>query len=153
MIKHVKNSGGQALVEFALVLGITLFLLLAIFEAFGLYRQRYGLDQVAREGARLAAEYGGGAPEVEAYIRQQLGSLLLDTADIKIEVAALSFDGAHLVPVTPARAYCHYGEFISVTVAAPWQITIPGAGLFVTAFVGDGIHQAEHIDKCWRGGS
>lgn len=153
MHKNIQKDSGQGLVEFALTLGIALLLFLTMIEAFGLYRQRYGLDQVAREGARLAAEYGGNAPEVEVYIQQQLANLLLDTNDVKIEVAALYFDGSQIVPVYPARAYCNYGDFVSVTVQAPWRVTIPGAGLFVNAFISDGIHQAEHIDKCWRGGS
>jgi Flp pilus assembly protein TadG len=143
---------GQGLVEFALILGVFLFLFLIMIEAFGLYRQRYGLDQVAREGARLAAEYGGNAPEVERYVLQQLENLLLDTTEVKVAVTAHEFTGTEIVPVSPPRSTCAYGEFVAVTVSAPWRVSIPGGGLFVQMITGDGIHRAEHLDKCWRSG-
>jgi Flp pilus assembly protein TadG len=152
VVNQSTKQEGQALVEFALVLGIFLFLFLVMIEAFGLYRQRYGLDQVAREGARLAAEYGGNAPEVERYILQQLDNLLLDTADVTITVTAHEFTGREILPISPTRSTCAYGEFVAVTVSAPWRVSIPGGGLFVQMITSDGLHRAEHLDKCWRSG-
>lgn len=150
--KNLTRQKGQTLVEFAMVLGIFLLLLLVIMEAFNLYRQRYGLDQVAREAARLAAEYGGNAPEVESYVLFQLEKLLLDTEDVSITVVAHTFsdDGTEIVPIFPIRSNCTYGEFITVRVTMPWSVSIPGGGLFVQAITDNGTHSAEHLDKCWR---
>jgi hypothetical protein len=150
--KHQTKESGQALVESALVMGLLLLLFILGLEGYRLIRQRQTLDQVARAGARVAAEYGGDTAEVQALIQKQLQLLNVDAAMVAVEVTAYHFDGATITPVTPKRSHCVYGDFIAVQLRQPWRVELPVLGLFVQAISQNGEFTAVYLDKCWRGG-
>ncbi|MGN0547583.1 MAG: TadE/TadG family type IV pilus assembly protein [Acutalibacteraceae bacterium] len=55
MKKKLKNENGQAMVEFALVLPILLFVVCGIIDFGWLFYNQLSLDNACREGARYAA--------------------------------------------------------------------------------------------------
>ncbi|MFH1277905.1 MAG: TadE family protein [Candidatus Eisenbacteria bacterium] len=76
MIDRKKDSRGQAVVEFALVLPLILLILLGITEFGRAFWTLNVVSQAAREGARLAA-VGGDQAAVEARVM-----LVLDAANV-----------------------------------------------------------------------
>lgn len=99
----IKNSRGQALVEFALVLPVLLLLIVGSME-FGLIIHKYMVvAEAAREGARSAA-VGGSNATVTSVVTAAASQIPADQLIISV------------TPGTRVR-----GEGVTVTVGAPVQ--------------------------------
>ena len=72
------NQNGQSLVEFGLVVGLIIIVMLGSFEIFNLLQQKADLDRMILQVARQAGEFGGvgssgeGEQELKAFIKFQL---------------------------------------------------------------------------------
>ena len=83
MIRRRRGSGGQATVEFALLLPVAVVALLVVAQIGLVVRARVMLTHAAREGARIAA-VGGTDAEVSAAV-VEAGSL--DPAQLTVRVS------------------------------------------------------------------
>ncbi|MEM7801011.1 MAG: TadE family protein, partial [Chloroflexota bacterium] len=66
------RESGQNLLEFAAVLALALVFLFAAVEISSVFQQKSDLDNMVRQAAQQAGEFGGGKDEVEAFIRKQM---------------------------------------------------------------------------------
>ncbi|MNS34425.1 TadE-like protein [compost metagenome] len=106
MMKPPAKRAGQALVELALLLPVLLLLLGTVIEFGGLYQQSALVAGAAREGARVAAT---GGPDAEV-------SSAVSAYDARLAAAQ----------VTVAPAVRTSGQDVTVTVAVPVALTMPG---------------------------
>ena len=158
-----RRQNGQSLVEFALILGLIVVLMIIAFDVFNLLQQKADLDKMVLQAARQAGEFGGsgaagdGSNEVIDYIEAQMISMNYDTSTISGAVGSLVLDTKDLTgttisdPTLPGTAIdeCRYGQFITVTMQVPWQTNIPVA-LFFNGFNGAGTFTISATARCWR---
>ncbi|MEM8856980.1 MAG: TadE/TadG family type IV pilus assembly protein [Chloroflexota bacterium] len=155
---------GQSLVEFALILGLIVVLMIISFDVFNLLQQKADLDKMILQAARQAGEFGGsgatgdGSSEVVDYIEAQMTSMSYDAATISAAVSTLVLDTKTFTggPISDpdlvsgtAIDECNYGEFITVTMQVPWNTNIPIA-LFFNGFNGAGTFVISGTARCWR---
>lgn len=76
MAKATRDSRGQALVEFALILPVIIFLLMAIMEGGRIFSAYIELQSVARDGARYASIHCTTANVPEAQIETWVSNTL-----------------------------------------------------------------------------
>ena len=153
--KPINMEQGQNIVEFALILGLMLVFLFASIEITNLLQQKADLDNVVKQAARQAGEFGGGREEIEAYIRQQMrymnyqdGRINNALATLKLE--AQNFNGTTFIPVPPPNNdECTYGQFIAVTMQVDAQVDIP-AFLFFEEFSRGIPLTVSNTARCWR---
>jgi len=112
MLRFMKNTKGQAVVEFALVLPILVFLLLAIMEGGRIFGSYLELQHAARDGARWAAVHTEKTREqVTDYVKGRLAFL----DDSKLDQA-----GNVVLNRDPAR-----NEWVKLTLEYPLEILTP----------------------------
>lgn len=152
---------GQSLVEFALVVGLIVIVMLGSFEIFNLLQQKADLDKVILQVARQAGEFGGvsgseGQDELEAYIRLQLENLghsennvtkALDTLDVEVYPWNASTETFETIPT--GNTECQYGEFVRVSILVPWETSLPQV-LFFNGFIKGGDFDLSATARCWR---
>lgn len=106
VLRRLRRRGeGQALVEFALVAPVLVFLLLGIVDFARAWNVYQVLTDAGREGARLAVvDNGSTDAEVQAVITQAAGhaGIALPVGDITIDEGATRGD-----PTTVTIAYGH----------------------------------------------
>jgi hypothetical protein len=83
LAKIRRENGGQALVEFALVLPLLLLLLMAVFEFGNVFHSYLTITNAAREGARLGVVNPDA--DIENCVRTVCSAL--DTSKLEITVA------------------------------------------------------------------
>lgn len=108
---------GQALVEFALVIGLLAFLLFSVLEVGLALNARLVLTSVARETARNAAVSGGRTPEVVDRMKESLRLCGIDPDEVDWSIS-------------PGQAI--YGTRITVRLAYGYRFRVP----LVSAVVG-----------------
>jgi len=84
MYKSFKNSKGQAVVEFAMILPILMLMLLGVVEFGRFYNASLMVNNASREGAR-SASFGGTTLEVEQRVDSVATSL--DTSRITVTIS------------------------------------------------------------------
>lgn len=123
-----RSERGAALVEFALVLPLLLFIIMGIVD-FGFLFQRFQVvNSAAREGARMAVLPGYAPADVEARVRSYLtaGGVAATTVNSSVQVTNVSIPtGAG--PTLP-------GKRVQVTYASPYLFIGPLAGWFGGTF-------------------
>ncbi len=124
------RSDGQALVEFALGVTIFLVLIMGVFDfGRGIYMFN-GVSQAAREIARVTSVHPGTDPTAKASWSQQMidvvntqKKLVPNLQDPTIK--CLEIDGVTAAPCLP-------GNFVQVTIVAPYSAVTPLLGLLGT---------------------
>ncbi len=115
-----KDSRGQALVEFALVLPIAIFLLLCIMEGGRIFASYLELESAARDAARYASIYcsPGLVSDVDSWKTDDLSKMLakrfnlLDATEVQIGLSRdVSKNGKE--------------AWITVTLECPLRVTTP----------------------------
>ncbi len=151
---------GQSLVEFGLVIGLIVIVMLGSFEIFNLLQQKSDLEKVILQIARQAGEFGGvadggddGEKEIKAYVRRQLENLNYDNSYITPALDSLDFkvtelSGSTFSPVT-GTTECQYGNFITVNMQVDWNTSIPLV-LFFDGFTDAGTFDLTATARCWR---
>ncbi|MBV8598852.1 MAG: pilus assembly protein [Actinobacteria bacterium] len=118
--RDIRSEGGQAAVEFALVLPLMIVLLLAIVE-FGIAFSHYvTLTDAARVGARKAitVRIGGTTPsEAAQAVRDAAGGLDQSQLQVSVDDSQWAVSGSQ----------------ITVTASYPYRIDIPLLGLSVVS--------------------
>lgn len=95
------RSRGQALVEFALILPIMLFLLVIAIDFGRLFYLNIGINNGAREGAAYGAKVPSDTTGITTRVRQELG---LSAADASVSVTKACNPDCYTSPtVTPAH--------------------------------------------------
>lgn len=152
---------GQSLVEFGLVIGLIVVVMLGSFEIFNLLQQKSDLEKVILQIARQSGEFGGvsatgadGEKEIKAYVRRQLENLNYDASYIDPAVDSLTFavsslSGSSFTPPNPTVTECQYGEFITVNMQVAWDTSIPSL-LFFDGFFDSGTFDLTATARCWR---
>lgn len=146
---------GQSIVEFALILGLMLVFLFGSIEITNLLQQKADLDNIVKQAARQAGEFGGGQEEIEAYIRKQMEYMNYQNGRINDALATLTleaqdFNGTSFDPVPPPNNdECTYGQFIAVTMQVDAQVNIP-AFLFFEEFARGIPLTVSNTARCWR---
>lgn len=107
MTAGARSEEGAALVEFSLVAGLLVFLLLAIIELSLLLNAQLVLSAAAREGARLAAVDGGATAAVARRIEEALRLGRVDPRQAEVRVA-------------PRRS--RYGGTVRVSIRYPYPL-------------------------------
>jgi Flp pilus assembly protein TadG len=121
---------GQALVEFALGVTIFLVMIMGVFDfGRGIYMYN-GVSQAAREIARVTSVHPGTDPTVKASWSQQMidvvntqKGLVPNLQDPTIQ--CVQIDGVTAAPCLP-------GNFVQVTIVAPYTAVTPLLGLLGT---------------------
>lgn len=108
--KHLGGEEGQALVEFALVVGLLAFLLFSVLELGLALNARLVLTSVARETARNAAVSGGRTPEVVDRMKESLRLCGIDPNEVDWTIS-------------PGQAI--YGTRITVRLSYSYRFTVP----------------------------
>lgn len=122
-IRHQRKSRGQALVEFALIIPVFLFLLVIAIDFGRLFYLNIGLSNGAREGAAYGADNPNLLPPITTRVRQELG---LPAADTSIVVTKLCSPDCFSSPaVTPQHT-------IRVTASTTFSFLTP----FINGFFG-----------------
>jgi Flp pilus assembly protein TadG len=123
--RTLRNEGGQGLVEFSLAITIFLVLLMGLFDlGRGLY-QYNGVSQAASEIARVTSVHPG----------VSLGTSAETTAVINTQqnlIPNLGLPNFSCVDVdgSAVSGTCRSGNWVKVTVAAPFSPVAPILGLF-----------------------
>lgn len=101
----IEGSGGQAMVEAALVMPILLLLVIGIVELGRAWNAHQVLTDAARQGARIAAiaDPTITADSVEMTVRNALARAALDA-----DAATLELDGVDGSPGSPTRIAIEY---------------------------------------------
>ena len=157
---HKTQENGQSLLEFALILGLMLVFLFGTIEIANLLQQKADLDNIVKQAAKQAGEFGGGRDEVEAYISKQMEYMgyplaSADEVDITTTLTTLTleaqeFNGTTFTPVSPASETCTYGQFITVTMTVDARVNIPSF-LFFNEFIRNSIPlTVSNNARCWR---
>ena len=127
-----RDSRGQSLVEFSLVLIPFLFLLLGIADlGRGIYVNN-GVAQAAREIARVTSVHPctgspctlGTSPETAGVVATQKG-LVPGLAD---PAASIAFQCTTIADTAQANTSCMSGDFVRVTVSVPFGVATPVLG-------------------------
>lgn len=125
---HVRDSRGQALVEFSLALFVFLFLLMAVFDFGRAIYQYNGVAEAAREIARVTATHEGAdfrtiagqSPQTRAVIATQMG-LIPNLQEPTITCVGISGD--------VISGTCKFGDYVNVNIHAPYKPITPFLGL------------------------
>ena len=112
----MQDEGGQALVEFALVLPVLLAVMIAIFELGTIYRNYLVLTDAVRAGARAAAVNRNAADPISAATSATVSA----GNDI-----GLTTSNVTVTPSTPWSA----GGSVTVTATYPYSLSLFGASL------------------------
>ncbi len=151
------GEAGQNLIEFALVLGLLVTFLFGMIDLTNVLQQRADMDNIVRQAARQAGEFGGGKDQVRAYVDKQLelmnyNPLAVTAFEVQAQalqpVAGSSPPESELVYL-PGQEECSYGEFITVRLSMDWNVSVP-TQLFFDGFARAGTLTMEHTSKCWR---
>jgi len=135
--KRCQPRRGQALVEYALVLGIVLLISLGAIDFARLFFTWSSMANAAREGARFGTVHptwwtsADHTPNIEGRTRALLYTLGTDTPQVEIHCFH-----AHGQAYGDSRAYCTKGNQIHVIVRArfrSWTPIIPVLNLSATA--------------------
>ncbi len=102
---------GAGLAEFAVVLPLLLMILFGIVELGLAFSRSQTVEAAAREGGRLASLSSSSAADVTDRVDLTLGST--------------TFDGPRQVSISPSGCAGREGQAVTVTVSAPYRITIP----------------------------
>jgi len=102
IIGSVRNSNGQSLVEFALVLPFLLVLILGMIEFGWILNGKITLTSAAREGARVAIIYES-ADKAEAAVQSAV-SKSAESSSLKEVNAATAFDETNKSAVVNVNA-------------------------------------------------
>jgi Flp pilus assembly protein TadG len=86
---HARRCRGQALIEFAFVMPVTLLLLLGIIDFGRAYVASIALEGAAREGARLAIDSSQTDAAVLARTEQSAQPMVLTASNISLCTAAI----------------------------------------------------------------
>lgn len=123
-----RREGGAALVELAIILPVLIMMVFGIIQ-FGIaFNRVQGLHAAAREGARVASLPSSTAGDVQAAIDASL--------------AAMNFV-ADPAAVSPAGCAGNHGNPITVTVTAPYTISIPLIPPVNVTLTGEGVFRCE----------
>jgi Flp pilus assembly protein TadG len=135
-IRHVRPAArqdGQALVEFALMLPVFLFVVFGVVQLIFILRADGAVQDVARQTARLAATAGGETSSVDASTQQLAAMEGLDPRDLIVQISTTGSDGAtqlgspHAadavaqVPAQPAA----YNAPVSVSLTYTYGVNVP----------------------------
>jgi hypothetical protein len=126
-----RKSGGQALVEFALILPVFLLVLMGMLEFGSAYDHRNAMAYAVREGARVGASLGKGGttpdavdPAIVAAVRRGLTDPILIENIVSIEIFRADANGN---PVTgKINRFDHDGILVG---AAGWPASTRVAGI------------------------
>ncbi len=113
-----RNSRGQALVEFALVMPLLLILVISVFEFGRAWNLHQTITDAAREGAR------------KAVIADNSVTLDSVTAAIANRIGASGFDPANATITLPDGFHAGTGQVTSVRIEYPYRFT------FLRALIG-----------------
>jgi Flp pilus assembly protein TadG len=114
-----RSDGGQALVEFALVAPILLFLLLGIVDLARAWNVFQVLTDAGREGTRYAVvDNGSTDAEIRALVKQAASAAGITVADAAITVAEGAARGE---PTTVTIEYGHELKWVG------WALGLVGA--------------------------
>jgi len=102
IIRFVRNSNGQSLVEFALVLPFLLVLILGMIEFGWILNGKITLTSAAREGARVAIIYES-ADKAEAAVQSAV-SKSAESSSLKEVNAATAFNDTNKSAVVNVNA-------------------------------------------------
>lgn len=108
---RMPSERGAGLAEFALVLPVLLIILFGVIEFGFAFARSQSVEAAAREGGRLASLSSSSTEDVSNRVDLTLGST--------------AFDGRPVVAISPRGCAGREGEPVTVTVAAPYRITIP----------------------------
>jgi Flp pilus assembly protein TadG len=106
-----KNSRGQALVEFALVMPLLLILIISVFEFGRAWNLHQTITDAAREGARTAV-----------VANSSVTAASVDSA-IGNRIAASGFDPANATVTLPNGFHTGTGQITSVRIEYPFRFT------------------------------
>lgn len=130
----IAGDGGSAMVEFTLVVGLTLTILFSAVEFGLLFDAQLVLANAARIGARRASIEGGATEKVYEKIDQQLIFGKLDPRDVEIYISPFS---------------APYGQRIHLRLSYTYRPSTP----FLRALSGDGIPLRSEVfarsEKVW----
>lgn len=121
----LRNSRkGTTLVEFAIIIGMTLTLLFAIFDYSRFVMIRHLMDNAAREGARMAIAGTNSTTttQVQDRVRTALANQPLDDLDIQVFEANAS--GSNIGAWTDAA----FGKRIAVQIDGKYNAMLPSFG-------------------------
>lgn len=126
---HDRREDGVAAVEFAIVAGLLLMLLIGIVEFGMAWNRKQGLEAAAREGARLAS-VGAGQSAIVDRVRD--AQTLFDPADVAVSTSpstSVPCSGATSeVTVTARVADSEYG--VSIPLVGTIDLTFETRGVF-----------------------
>ena len=131
---HVRNSSGNAMIEFALVFPMLLLIVFGISEFGRALRTVQALNSAAREGARLAAVTEPDAGAVTARVNEVLTAAQVPSSGIVIE-GPLGAGLEQTVRVTVTSDF----EVLSGTILETFAGTLTLQGVSVMRFEGGGV--------------
>lgn len=158
--RQVKHNQGQSLVEFGLVVGLIVIVMIGSFDIFNLLQQKADLDKMILQSARQAGEFGGvgqsggdGENEIKAYIAKQLENMsysqdYIDTTVATLVISVTELDGSGNFNSVSGQE-CQYGQFVTVNLQADWQTNLPLV-LFFNGFDNVGRFNLTGTARCWR---
>ena len=132
-MEHLRTSdSGQALVEFALIVPLVLFLLMGLIEWSFVMNTSSSVNYASRDGAMLAAEGGNAAGTDCVALRAIERDLVAPALPPRIQKVEIYWSDANGVQVGSANnlytrtgsTTCDYADGSSITV--PYTLTSPG---------------------------
>ncbi len=114
------RPGGQALVEFALILPILLFILVIAIDFGRLFYLNIGINNGAREGAAYGADNPNATSEITTRVRQELGLATGDTSVVVTKTCSpdcftsRTVSPPHTIRVTASTSFSFLTPFINV---------------------------------------
>lgn len=156
-----KHNQGQSLVEFGLVVGLIVIVMIGSFDIFNLLQQKADLDKMILQSARQAGEFGGvgqsggdGENEIKAYIAKQLENMSYSPTYINNTLATLDINvtelsGSGNFTSVPGQE-CQYGQFVTVSLEAAWQTNLPIVLFFEGFVVENASFNLTATARCWR---
>jgi hypothetical protein len=119
---------GQALVEFSLVLIVFLVLVMAVFDFGRAVYQNNGVAQAAREIARATSVHPGSDFTVATGRSSETNSVIATQKGLIPNLGDPTFACVDITGTVQARA-CLPGDWVRVTIAAPYSPIAPFLGL------------------------
>ncbi|MBM3673586.1 MAG: pilus assembly protein [Actinobacteria bacterium] len=131
---RARGDQGAAAIEFALVLPVLILLVFGI-ASFGIgYNRKQGLQAAAREGARLAALPQSTSTNIRAKVNAALDGVLPSGATRTITITPATLRPCDLVAPNTQ---------VTVTVTAPYAVSIPLFGTQTVTMAGKGVFRCE----------
>ena len=128
--RHDPDERGQAMVEFALAVTIFLVLVMAVVDfGRGIYMYN-GVSQAAREIARVTSVHPGTNPTVKATWSSQMAGVVATQQNLIPNLGDPTITCRALDGVTAAS--CIGGNYVRVTIVAPYRAITPLLGLVGT---------------------